>query len=123
MERKKILLVDDSAAALMMTQLVLRKEPYELLVARDGAEALEVASRELPDAILMDCVMPNMNGIDACRILRSRPETRTTPVFMITTRSEEAVKKAALDSGATEFLGKPVPGAELIARLRALFAP
>ncbi len=76
MERKKILLVDDSRTSIFMETMILRTGPYDLLTAADGAEAVAKALAERPDLILMDVMMPNMTGLEACRVLREKDETR-----------------------------------------------
>ena len=87
-DRKKILLVDDSVTSLFMEKMVLRQGPYDLVTASDGREGVERALSERPDLIVMDVVMPNMSGVEALRELRARPETRGTPVILVTTRGE-----------------------------------
>ena len=88
MQRKKILCVDDSATILMMERMILSKGPYDLVTASDGEEAVSKALAERPDLILMDVVMPRMNGFDACRRIRQEEAIRATPVIMVTTRGE-----------------------------------
>ena len=88
MERKKILLVDDSRTSIFMETMILRTGPYDLLTAADGAEAVAKALAERPDLILMDVMMPNMTGLEACRVLREKDETRRTPIILVTTRGE-----------------------------------
>ncbi len=105
--RKKILLVDDSATALMMEELVLGKE-YDLVKAKDGAEALKTALAEKPDLILLDVVMPKMDGFEVCRVLRGIEAMRATPIIMVTTRGEEESMKTAFANGATDYVTKPI---------------
>jgi len=88
--KKKILLVDSSRTSLLLERMILDPEAYELLVALDGEEALEVAAAERPDLILMDAVLPRLGGVEALRRLRSRRETQATPVILVTTRGEPA---------------------------------
>ena len=117
---KKILLVDDSRTILMMERMVLAREPYTLLTAGDGLEAVEKAAAEHPDAILMDVVMPRMDGFDAVRELRRREDTRSIPVIMVTTRGEAENVEAAFASGCSDYVTKPIDAAELLAKLRSL---
>jgi len=119
MSRKKVLLVDDSATTLMMERMLLKSSPYELLTARDGEEAVRVAVAERPDVILMDVMMPKMNGYDACRQLRSHAETRFTPVIMLTTKGEASNVARGFDSGATDYLTKPIDGPEFLRKVRS----
>ena len=117
--KKKILLVDDSATTLMMQKMILRAEPYEIVVARNGREALEVAAAENPDVILLDVVMPEMDGLETCRRLRIAEATRSTPVIMVTTRGEQTNIEAAFENGCTDYVTKPIDGIELLHKIRA----
>lgn len=123
MNRKKILLVDDSATTLMMEQLVLRAQPYNLVTAKNGREAIERAAAEKPDLILLDVVMPEMNGFEACRRLRQHPATKKTPIIMVTTRGEEQSVETGFESGCSDYITKPINGAELLTKVRALLEP
>lgn len=116
--RKKILLVDDSNTVLMIVKMVLGAGAYELLEARNGREAVELAVAEKPDLILMDVVMPEMGGFEACEQLRRLPETSAIPIVMVTTRGEPHNIEAGYQAGATEYVTKPFNGPELLAVLR-----
>lgn len=115
--RKKILIVDDSRTALLMETMILRNEPYELVTAGDGQEALEKALAERPDLILMDVMMPRMGGFEACRALRSRAETRDIPIIMCTTRGELDNVELGYESGCADYVVKPINGPELLAKV------
>jgi len=115
--RKKILLVDDSSTALMMEQLLLGRT-YDLVTAKDGAEALKVALSERPDLILLDVVMPKMDGFEVCRVLRGIEATRTVPIIMVTTRGEGKNVEAGFASGASDYVTKPINQAELLAKIQ-----
>ncbi len=119
MTQKKILLVDDSDTVLMMNKLILSKEGYKILTAKDGKQAVEMALSELPDVILMDVIMPNVGGFEAVRTIREREETKGIPVIMVTTRGEEENIRRGFDVGATDYLTKPVNGSELMTKIRA----
>jgi CheY-like chemotaxis protein len=119
MARKKILLVDDAETILMMERMILGRE-YDLLIAKDGQEAVEKADTERPDLILLDIVMPVMNGIEACRKIRSNPSTSTMPIIMVTTRGNEDNVKAAFESGCNEYVTKPINKAELLDKIKKL---
>jgi len=116
--RKKILLVDDSKTALLMEQMILKKGPYDLVVAADGAEGLAKARSEQPDLILLDVVMPKLNGFETLREIRSCAETKHIPVIMVTTRGEGENVEAAYDGGCNDYLTKPIDGAALLAKVR-----
>jgi DNA-binding response OmpR family regulator len=117
---KKILLVDDSSTILMMETMILKKGPYALITAGDGAEAVALAQTDRPDLILMDVVMPKVDGFEACRRLRADPATREIPVIMVTTRGEAENIQRGFDSGANDYLTKPINGLELLAKVKAL---
>ena len=116
---KKILLVDDSATALMWERMILKSEPYALLTATDGVQAVETAKRERPDLILMDVMMPRMNGFEACEALRASPATREVPIIMVTTRGEASNVEAGYASGCTDYITKPIDRLELLAKVRS----
>jgi len=120
MSRKKILLVDDSNTILMMERMILTKGPYDLVTASDGEEAIAKAIAELPDLILMDVVMPKMNGFEACRRIRENEVTRNTPIIMVTTRGEAQNVETGFDSGCNDYVTKPINGTELLSKLRNL---
>ena len=113
---KKILVVDDSKTALMMEREILEKRKnYHCVTAADGQEAVEKAHQERPDLVLMDVVMPRMNGFEACKAMRQQDGTRETPIVLVTTRSEESYMEAGFQSGCNDYITKPVDGAELVA--------
>ena len=120
MTRKKILLVvDDSPTAILWHRLMLEEEGYEVLTAADGAEGVEVAKKQLPELVLLDVIMPRMNGYEACRALREDERTRDIPVLMITTRSEMPNVLKGYESGCNEYITKPVDRTELVTKVRS----
>lgn len=119
MERKKILLVDDSSTVLLMERMILAKSAYDVVTARDGQEGVEKARAERPDLILMDVVMPRMDGFEACRKLREHEDTAAIPVIMVTTRGELASVETGYASGCTDYVTKPINGLELLAKVRS----
>ncbi len=120
MSRKKILIVDDSATILMMERMILSKGPYELVTAADGEEAVKKAVSERPDLILMDVVMPKMNGFEAVRQIREHSEVGTTPIIMVTTRGEMENVETGFSSGCNDYVTKPINAPELMTKLKAL---
>ena len=117
---KKVLVVDDSRTALMMEREILEKgTPYQCVTASDGQEAIEKAKRDLPDLILMDVVMPRMNGFEACKMMRQHQGTRNIPIVLVTTRGEEEYMEAGFQSGCNDYITKPVNGEELVALLQS----
>jgi CheY-like chemotaxis protein len=118
MTRKTVLLVDDSTTALLMEQMILKnRSDIELIVARDGQEAVEKTLAELPDLIVMDVVMPRMSGIEACRQIRLQDSTRHIPIILVTTRGEPENVETGYASGCNDYVTKPINGLELIAKI------
>jgi CheY-like chemotaxis protein len=116
----KILLVDDSATVLMMERMILAAERFEIVTAANGEEAHERARQEQPDLILMDIVMPKLNGIQACRALKQDPQTKHIPVILVSTRGEAESLEAGYSSGCNDYVTKPVNSAELLGKIRNL---
>ena len=119
MERKKILLVDDSSTVLLMERMILAKNQYDVVEARDGQEGLEKARAERPDLILMDVVMPRLGGFEAVRQLRQDQLTSAIPVIMVTTRGELESVESGYASGCNEYITKPINGLELLTKVRS----
>lgn len=117
MRRKKVLVVDDSHTVLMLHQMMMVERGYETRIARDGLEALARAEEESPDLVVLDILMPNLDGLETCRALRERAPTRDTPIILCSTRTEPESVQAGFDSGCTDYLTKPFAGAELTALL------
>jgi len=116
--KKKVLIVDDSNTVLLMEKMILAKGPYELVTARDGVEAIEKAKFEQPDVILLDVMMPNLDGLAACAAIRHDPNTSHIPIVMVTTRSEEHNIETAFRNGCTDYVTKPINGLELLTKLQ-----
>ncbi|HEX6095201.1 MAG TPA: response regulator [Thermoanaerobaculia bacterium] len=114
---KKILLVDDSQTVLLMHKMILSKH-WEIVTARDGQEGVEKALSERPDLILMDVVMPRLNGFEAVQQLRQHETTSETPIIMVTTRGEEQNIEAGYELGCTDYITKPVNNVELMTKVR-----
>jgi DNA-binding response OmpR family regulator len=119
MDRKKILLVDDSSTVLLMEKMILSKSEYDVVTARDGLEGVEKARCEHPDLILMDVVMPRMDGFEAVRKLREDEATRGIPVIMVTTRGELQSVETGYASGCSDYVTKPINGLELLTKVRS----
>ena len=120
MKRKKILLVDDSNTILMMEKFILRNDPYELVSASNGEEAVLKAAEQKPDLILLDVIMPKMGGFEACRLIRENELTRSIPVIMVTTRGEAANVETGWANGCTDYVTKPINAVELLAKVRSI---
>jgi CheY-like chemotaxis protein len=118
--KKKVLLVDDSNTVLLMEKMILSKGPYEIVIARDGAEAIVKAHSEQPDVILLDVVMPKLDGLSACAAIRQHETTAHIPIIMVTTRGEEHNIETAFRNGCTDYVTKPINGLELLAKLQSI---
>ena len=115
---KKVLIVDDSATTRVIHRhLVAKNASCEVVCAADGPEALKIAGSERLDLILMDVMMPHMDGIEVCKRLRSDVKTRTIPVILLTFKRGEEATTAGRESGANEYLTKPVDESALIKTL------
>lgn len=118
--RPTILIVEDEDALATLLQYNLEKEGYAVVVAEDGDEAMVSVDEKLPDLIVLDWMLPKVSGIEVCRRLRQRPETRNVPIIMLTARGEESDRIRGLDTGADDYVVKPVSMSELAARVRAV---
>ncbi|MCU7929176.1 MAG: response regulator [Candidatus Thiodiazotropha sp. (ex Codakia rugifera)] len=116
----RILLVDDSPTEIHIFKKILEKQGYQILVAKDGQEGVDIAKQELPDLILMDVVMPVLNGFQATRQLKNFDTTSKIPVIMVTTKDQQTDINWGMRQGATEYLVKPVAPADLLSKIRAL---
>ncbi len=113
----KILIVDDSPSERLYLTDILVKNGFAVSTAVNGDEAIERIRAERPDLILMDVVMPKLDGFGACKALREREETREIPIILITTRGEAKNVEEGFVSGCTDYVTKPVNGLELITKL------
>ncbi|HRH35415.1 MAG TPA: response regulator transcription factor [Catalimonadaceae bacterium] len=117
----KALVVDDDADILDLLQYNLSKEGFEVRTAENGKKAIEVAKAFQPNLILLDIMMPVMDGVEACRLLREIPALSNSFIVFLTSRSEEYSEVAAFDVGADDFINKPIKPRALISRIHALF--
>lgn len=115
-----VLIVEDETALVTLLRYNLEGEGFRVAEAHNGEEAMVLAKEDPPDFILLDWMLPLMSGIEVCRQLRRLPETKSTPIVMLTARSEDTDKIRGLDSGADDYVTKPFSPAELIARMRAV---
>ena len=116
----KIFIVEDEPAIREMLGYTLIKEGYEFEEAGDAEEANSLLSKQKPDLILLDWMLPGMSGVDYARRVRNNPDTKDIPIIMLTARGEESDKIRALDTGADDYVTKPFSGKELLARIRAI---
>lgn len=115
-----ILVVEDEDALATLLQYNLDKEGYRVTVAADGEEALVQIDERQPDLVILDWMLPKVSGIEVCRRLRGRSETRNIPIVMLTARGEESDRIRGLDTGADDYVTKPFSMSELTARVRAV---
>src|SRR6201995_367507 len=118
--RPSVLVAEDEGALITLLRYNLEREGYRVLEAQNGEEALLIANEENPDVVLLDWMLPQLSGIEVCRRLRGRQETRNVPIVMLTARGEETDRIRGLDTGADDYLTKPFSMTELLARLRAV---
>ena len=113
----RILIVDDSPSQLLGIKRIVEKLGHETLTAEDGAAGVEVAKQEKPDLILMDVVMPNLNGFQATRTISKNPDTAHIPIVLVTTKDQETDKVWGMRQGAKAYVTKPIKEEELVKAL------
>ncbi len=119
MHNSKILVVDDETYIVELVKFNLEKEAYRVVVAYDGLSALEMVRKEFPDLILLDIMLPNMDGLEVCRTLKQSPEYNTIPIIMLTAKGEEFDTVLGLEMGADDYIKKPFSPREMVARVKA----
>ena len=115
-----ILIADDEPNQLELMDFNLTNAGFSIIKASNGIHALELIENHSPDLIILDWMMPKMSGIDVCRTLRSRSETKNIPIIILSARSEDSDKSLGLDTGADDYISKPFSPKELISRVKAL---
>ena len=115
-----VLVMEDEDALATLLSYNLEKEGYRVVVASDGEEGMLQIEERLPDLVLLDWMLPKLSGIEVCRRIRGKSETRNLPIIMLTARGEESDRIRGLDTGADDYLTKPFSMSELIARIRAV---
>src|SRR5882762_7748082 len=118
---QKVLVVDDEEPILELLRYNLEKQGYDVKIASDGFIGVELAKRFHPDLVLLDIMMPKMDGVETCRQLRAIPELQNTFIVFLTARSEEYSEVAAFDVGADDYITKPIKPRALMSRISALF--
>ena len=117
---RKILVVDDEQILVDTIAYNLQQAGYQVTTATDGTSALESARRETPDLVILDIMLPEMDGLEVCRLLRRENNTATVPIMMLTAKGDEIDKVVGLEVGADDYVTKPFGRRELLARVRAL---
>jgi phosphate regulon transcriptional regulator PhoB len=120
MESKKILVVDDEPDLVELVSYNLKKEGFKVSTAPDGEDGLEKARKGAFDLIILDLMLPGIQGVELCRMLRNNPKTESLPIIMLTAKGEMADKIRGLETGADDYMTKPFSPKELIARVKAL---
>lgn len=120
MSKEKILIVDDEKDIVKMVDYNLKKEGFRTLFAYDGEDAIDLANRDNPDLIILDLMLPGMDGLEVCKRLKKEDKTSKTPIIMLTAKTQEADKIVGLELGADDYVTKPFSLRELIARVKAV---
>ncbi len=116
----KIFVIDDDPELLMMVGLILRRAGHETFLASDSTEGIERLISEKPDLLILDLMMPHMSGFDVCRKIRATEEVQGLPIMILTARIQESDREAAFESGATDYMTKPITSRQLISRISTL---
>jgi CheY-like chemotaxis protein len=114
----KVLAVDDNLDTILILSTVLEKEGYTVITARDGLEAIEKVQSDLPALILLDLMMPKMNGFDVCRAVKENPKTRHIPILILTAKTDPLSREQGLALGAKEYLTKPLNPREILTKVK-----
>ncbi len=115
---KRILVVDDEIGALTLIGIMLDRGGFEVLKARDANQALAILDKETPDLIILDVMMPGVDGIELCQIIRKRKETAETPILILSARGDAESVMRGMDAGASDYLPKPILHHDLVAKVR-----
>ena len=116
----KILIVEDEANIRQLVRYNLEKEGFQVMEAADGLQGLRTAQKEKPDLVLLDLMLPGMDGLEVCRTLKGAPATSALPIIMLTAKAEEVDKIIGLELGADDYMTKPFSPRELTARIKAV---
>jgi len=118
--KEKILIVEDEKDIVKMLDYNLKKEGFRTITAYDGEDALDLANREHPDLIVLDLMLPGIDGLEVCKILKKEKKTSSIPIIMLTAKTQESDKIVGLELGADDYVTKPFSPRELIARIKAV---
>ncbi len=118
--KPRVLIVEDEPALVTLLRYNLEREGFDVAEATDGEEAMVSVAEQRPDLIVLDWMLPHLSGLEVCRQLRRAPETRATPIIMLTAKGEEQDRVRGLESGADDYVTKPFSPAEVVARVRAV---
>ena len=115
---KRILVVDDEIGALTLIGIMLDRGGFEVLKAREANQALETLDKDTPDLIILDVMMPGIDGIELCKMIRARKPTTETPILILSARGDAESVMRGMDAGATDYLPKPILHHDLVAKVR-----
>ncbi len=121
--KKKILIVDDNPDLICILQVQLKNMGYDTVQATNGRQAVDIATAQLPDLIVMDVMMPQMNGLQAARLIRENPKTRSIPMLASTAKISYLDTQECLESGFNDHIAKPFTAAQLASRIQELLKP
>jgi DNA-binding response OmpR family regulator len=122
MKKGKVLVVDDEVNITQILEFSIGAEGFEVISAQNGEEAIEKARREQPDLIILDIMMPKIDGYEACRILKANPLTKNIPVVLLTAKGRDIDKRLGMEVGATDYIVKPFSPNKLIERIHRLLS-
>jgi len=122
MSKAKILVVDDEVNITQILEFSIGSEGYDVISASNGEEAIDKARREQPDLVILDVMMPRIDGYEACRILKANPLTKSIPVMLLTAKGRDIDKRLGFEVGATDYIVKPFSPSKLIDRINELLA-
>ena len=120
MKRSTVLVIDDERDVIELVRYNLEKNGFEVVAARDGKSGVAAAKASPPDIVMLDLMMPEMDGLEVCRTLRSEPKTKRVPVIMLTAKAAEADRVVGLEMGADDYIVKPFSPREMVARVKAV---
>jgi len=118
--KEKILIVEDEKDIIKMLEYNLKKEGFKVIAAGDGEDAIDLAIRGQPDLILLDLMLPGMDGLEVCKALKKESKTGSMPIIMLTAKGQESDKVVGLELGADDYITKPFSPRELVARIKAV---
>lgn len=120
--KKHILVVDDEIGALTLIGIMLERGGFSVLKAKDATSALAVLDQNTPDMIILDVMMPGMDGIELCKVIRTRNTTRETPVLILSARGDAESVMRGMEAGANDYLPKPILHHDLVAKVRNMLS-
>lgn len=120
--KKRVLLIEDDPSSVRLVSYTLEQEGYEVLTATNGLEGLKKVREEAPDLLVLDVMLPGLDGFEVCRRLRADEQTAGLPVLMLSAKAQETDKTTGLKMGADDYLAKPADPSEIVARVANLLA-